>query len=239
MSFFFRKSKSISDSGILAGAADWHSHILPGVDDGIASVEDALDALRRFEAIGVSKIWLTPHVMEDFPNSTADLKARFNDLCEAYSGPIQLSLASENMLDSLFEERLENNDFLPLGDAGRHLLVETSYINPPYGMEEMIEGVTRLGLTPVLAHPERYRYMEQADYSRWRKRGLLFQCNLASFVGAYGETARKKAEWLLRNKMVDLLGSDLHRSSFFENMDLRLPSGCIPELASVLGKSEI
>ncbi|MDE5808022.1 MAG: capsular biosynthesis protein, partial [Muribaculaceae bacterium] len=67
----------------------------------------------------------------------------------------------------------------------------------------------------VLSHPELYRYMEEDDYRELKSKGILFQTNFASLVGGYGETARKKAEWLLKEGMIDLTGSDLHRLSFF------------------------
>ncbi len=213
----FKSTDKLIESGLFAGFTDWHSHILPGVDDGIKTIEDSLAVLKRYEDVGIKKVWLTPHVMEDYPNTPAELRERFSELEDAYDGPIELRLASENMLDSLFEERLEDNLFLPIGDAGKHLLVETSYMNPPYGMEEMIEGVLSLGYTPVLAHPERYRYMDESDYRKWKERGVLFQTNFISLVGGYGESARKKSEWLLKEGMIDVCGSDIHRLSFFDH----------------------
>lgn len=202
---------------MLEGFTDWHSHILPGVDDGIATIEDSLAVLSRYEELGVKKVWLTPHVMEDYPNTPASLAERFEELKDAYKGNIDLRLASENMLDSLFEERLNKNEFQPIGDAGEHLLVETSYMNPPYAMEEMVEKAQSLGYTLILAHPERYRYMGEEDYRRWKDRGLLFQTNFMSLVEGYGETARKKCEWLLKEGMIDICGSDLHRLNFFNH----------------------
>lgn len=215
--WLFNKTKKLSESGMFDGFTDWHSHILPGVDDGIAKLEDSLAVLKRYEEAGIRKIWLTPHVMEDFPNTPDSLRERFGELKEAYNGNIELRLASENMLDSLFEERLEKNEFLPIGEDGKHLLVETSYMNPPYAMEDMIEKAQSLGYTLILAHPERYRYMEEADYRKWKDRGLLFQTNFMSLVEAYGETARKKAEWLLKEGMIDICGSDVHRLNFFDH----------------------
>ena len=65
------------DSGVLQGAADRHTHILFGVDDGIRTLEDALAVLAVEEAAGISDVWCTPHVMEDMPNTTKVLKERF------------------------------------------------------------------------------------------------------------------------------------------------------------------
>lgn len=200
------------------GFTDWHSHILPGVDDGIKTMDEALETLQLFEQTGIKKVWLTPHIMEDCPNTTERLRERFEELKENYKGNIELRLAAENMLDSLFEERLKAKDFLPLGENGEYLLVETSYVNPPYGMEAMIQGVFSAGYTPVLAHPERYRYMDEEDYRRWKARGVIFQCNFISIAGGYGETARKKLEWMLKEGMIGLAGSDVHRKFVFEHV---------------------
>lgn len=220
----FNKTERLTDTGMFSGFTDWHSHILPGVDDGIQTMDDSLSALERYEQLGVKKVWLTPHVMEDYPNTPASLTERFKELKEAYNGRIDLHLASENMLDSLFEERLEKNEFQTIGDDGIHLLVETSYMNPPYAMEEMIEKAQGKGYSLILAHPERYRYMDENSYIKWKERGLLFQANFLSLVGGYGEAARKKCEWLLHEGLIDLLGSDLHRLNFFNHY-----AGCRPK----------
>lgn len=206
----FKSVKSFAESGIFSGFTDCHSHILPGVDDGIKTIEDSLEVLKFYDELGVKKVWLTPHVMEDYPNSTDDLRKKFDQLKSQWEGSVEIKLASENMLDSLFEERLSSDDFLPIGDEGDHLLVETSYYTPPMGMYDMLEEIKKRGYFPILAHPERYRYMEAKDYLKLKEAGILFQMNFVSIVGGYGEAAKKKAEWLLSKDMVDFTGSDLH-----------------------------
>lgn len=208
---FKGKTDTIKDSGMLVGSTDWHSHILPGVDDGVKEMQESLDILADMEKLGVKHLWLTPHIMEDYPNETGRLRERFEELRLAYEGNINLHLGSENMLDALFEDRLESNDLLPLGEKGNHLLVETSYFNPPMNMTGLLARVKSRGYFPVLAHPERYRYMDEKDYERLKEMGILFQANYFSLVGAYGNTAQKKLEWMLKKGMIDLMGSDLHR----------------------------
>ncbi len=210
---FKKKVESLAEGGLLWHFTDWHSHILPGVDDGIPDMEKALEVLKSYEKAGVKKVWLTPHIMEDFPNEPQKLQERFAELQLEYDGHIELHLAAENMLDSLFEERLANKDFLPIGEEGNHLLVETSYFSPPMNFDELIDGIKSAGYFPLLAHPERYRYMEEKDYLSLRERGVAFQLNFMSLVGMYGESARKKAEWLLKKGMVEVTGSDIHRLS--------------------------
>lgn len=212
MNLFFKKKKTtLGETNIFQGFTDWHSHILPGVDDGIKTFEESLQVLDTYQNLGFKKVWLTPHIMEDYPNQTKDLKKRFDELKSNWTGEMELRLASENMLDNLFEERLEKNDFLPIGEEGDHLLVETSYYTPPLGMNEMLEGARKRGYHLILAHPERYRYMEEKDYKNYKEMGIKFQMNLLSLVGAYGENARKKAEWLLEKDLVDFLGTDFHK----------------------------
>lgn len=220
----FSSVSSLKESGIFNGMTDWHSHILPGVDDGFKQLDKSLEALARYEELGIKKVWLTPHIMEDYANETAELRDRFDILRDQYKGNIELRLAAENMLDTLFEERIGSKDVLPIGDAGEHLLVETSYLNPPYAMDDMIAKIASAGLTPLLAHPERYKYMSEVDYDRLKGMGIAFQMNYLSLVGGYGESARKKAEWLVKNDMIDVVGSDIHRLSSFENLIVKSPS---------------
>lgn len=206
----FRKTITFARSGILKGMTDCHSHLLPGVDDGVGTLDESLRILDMMEKHGVRKVWLTPHIMEDIPNTTAHLRERFAELQASYSGRVELHLAAENMLDGLFEERLEKNDLLPLGENGDHLLVETSCFSPPMDLYGILERIKAKGYHPVLAHPERYGYMEKEEYRRIKDMGVKLQLNLFSIVGAYGKHIQEKAEQLLKFGVYDLIGSDLH-----------------------------
>ena len=236
----FSKKTTIAASGILAGAADHHSHILPGVDDGVETMDEALRILATYEALGIKHLWLTPHIMEDIPNTPQKLQARFEELKAVYTGDIQLHLAAEYMIDNHLRKLLQNCHFepqgeislinnspscvrgasnavaegdpplLPIGNNGKHLLVETSYFNPPIKFRETLKQIKSLGYHPLLAHPERYLYMDEAEYRRLREEGVKFQLNLASLAGGYGKTVKKKAQWLLEYGFYSVAGSDLH-----------------------------
>lgn len=235
----FRTTSNLRESGIFGGFTDWHSHILPGVDDGIRTIEDAVSVLHVYESLGFKRVWLTPHIMEDYPNRPEDLKTTFSSLKAAWNGNVELRLGAENMLDALFMERLEAGDLLPIGDGNRHLLVETSYFNPPMAMDATLSRIREAGYFPVLAHPERYVYMEKRDYLRLREEGLLFQVNLPSLVGAHGERARAKAEWLIEHGLADILGTDLHRLSVFEDIIGKSPrKKAFLELAADVARRE-
>lgn len=222
--WFWNKKHTIAASGILQGAADHHSHILPGVDDGVETMDEALRILATYEVLGIKELWLTPHIMEDIPNSAEKLATRFEELKAAYSGNIQLHLAAEYMIDNHLRKLLldchseqqggistpKDNYLLPIGTAGKHILVETSYYNSPMRMNDTLQQIKSLGYFPLLAHPERYMYLSNADYTKLHSQGVKYQFNLASLAGCYGKTVKKKAEWLLSNGLYTVAGSDLH-----------------------------
>ena len=210
-------------SSLLTNFTDHHSHILPGVDDGVKKMETSLKVLERYEQFGIAEVWCTPHVMEDIPNTTAGLQARFAELCEAYQGPIKLHLAAEYMMDELFEERLEQGDLLKLGDEGNQVLVETSYFTPPMDMDAILRRIKQKGLYPMLAHPERYVYMNKERYKELKNNGIRFQLNLSSVAGAYGSEAKDKALWLLKQNFYNIAGSDLHSLRNIDYWSTRAP----------------
>ena len=238
--WFWNKKHTIAASGILQGAVDHHSHILPGVDDGVETMDEALRILSAYEALGIKELWLTPHIMEDIPNSPAKLQASFEELKAAYKGNIKLHLAAEYMIDNHLRQLLqetnklrhsqcegrwheqsevtegskapngEGDNLLPIGNAGKHILVETSYYNAPMRMNDTLQQIKSLGYFPLLAHPERYMYLSNADYAKLHSQGVKFQLNLASLAGGYGKAVKKKAEWLLSNGLYSVAGTDLH-----------------------------
>lgn len=200
---------------MLAGSRDFHSHVLFGVDDGVKTLEESLSVLACMESNGVSQLWCTPHVMEDIPNPTSLLQERFAELKEAYTGTIELHLAAEYMLDTEFEKRLEAHDLLPLYDEV--VLVETSATIPPINFIELLQEIMTQGYRPMLAHPERSRYLTMNDYERLDSYGVFFQLNLPSIIGYYGDTAQKKAELILKNGWYKVAGSDCHRLPSYES----------------------
>ena len=205
----FHHRKSVLESGLLKGAVDNHSHILYGLDDGVKTQEDSLSILRYLANAGVGDVWLTPHVMEDVPNTTEGIRARFEELRTAYTGGIRLHLAAEYMIDTLFEERLADRDLLTHGDDT--VLVETSAVAPPINLWEVLDRMRASGYRPLVAHPERYRYMEKADYRRLHEMGCLLQLNLPSILGFYGGSAQERAQYILGKGWYAMTGSDCHR----------------------------
>ena len=217
----FRKKQTLEESGFFHGFTDWHCHILPGVDDGVQTIEEALQILAEYERLGVKEVWLTPHIMEDIPNTTQHLRGRFAELQAAYQGKVTLNLASENMLDNLFEERLNKNDLLPIGKEGKHLLVETSFFNPPMDLQNILFRIKTKGYFPILAHPERYLYMSERDYQQLKSMNIQFQLNQFSLLDLYGKEVQKRAKTLQKLGMYDYIGTDLHQIDTLVRMIIR------------------
>ena len=167
---------SLGKNGFFRGFYDCHSHLLPGVDDGLQQMEQSLELLAELEKAGVACLWLTPHVAEDMPNTTAALEERFGLLKERYRGRMALRLAAEYMLDAGFSERLEKRDLLTLGQ--RRVLVETSFAGAPYNFWSLLDQIKEAGYSPVLAHPERYLYMGVCQ-----RAGLLLKEGYYQHVG--------------------------------------------------------
>ena len=205
----FNRRKSVLESGLLKGAVDQHSHILYSLDDGVKTQEDSLAILRFLEEQGVSEVWFTPHVMEDVPNTSEGIRARFGELKSVYEGGLRLHLAAEYMIDTLFEKRLSQKDLLLHGEDT--VLVETSSVAPPINLWEILDSMLKAGYRPLVAHPERYRYMDRDDYRDLHNMGCLLQLNLPSIVGFYGESARQRAQYLLDKGWYRMFGSDCHR----------------------------
>ena len=225
--WLFHKTTVLSRSGLLKGMVDCHSHLLPGVDDGVQSMEESLQILREMEQQGIRRVWLTPHIMEDIPNETLALQRKFRELLQQYRGAVELKLAAEYMLDNLFEERLEKEDLLLLEEGKRFLLVETSYFNPPMDFLSVLQRIQKKGYYPLLAHPERYEYMQKRDYQALKEEHVSFQLNLPSLAGMYGKHVQEKAEALLKAGMYDRTGCDIHAI------------GCYKTLVASAVKSEV
>ena len=117
----------------------------------------------------------------------------------------------------------EQGDLLKLGDEGNQVLVETSYFTPPMDMDAFLRRIKQKGIYPMLAHPERYVYMNMERYKELKNNGIRFQLNLSSVAGAYGSEAKDKALWLLKQNFYNIAGSDLHSSRNIDYWSTRAP----------------
>ena len=210
-------TKHILNTSLLQDMTDLHSHLLPGVDDGFQTLERTQEALKYMASIGVKRVFFTPHTMADLENTAFSLRKRFEEVKEDLPVGIEVRLASEYMLDDQFSTRLD--DLLTI-DRDK-VLVETSYLASSPEMDQQLYQLRLKGFQPILAHPERYRYMKEADYARLKKEGVFFQLNLLSLSSLYGKEARMKVKWLLNKGYYDFVGTDIHRlRTFQKGLDL-------------------
>ncbi|MBR3304173.1 MAG: hypothetical protein IKI67_08355 [Bacteroidales bacterium] len=146
--------------------------------------------------------------------SNEHLKEQFALFKKFYDGNIELHLAAEYMMNKELLNKINNKDLLTYSDSV-HVLVETSYIAPPIEMDEILYNLSLNGYKPIIAHPERYRYMSEGDYKKLKDRGYELQLNYLALTGCYGKEVYERAIHLLDKKMYDFAGSDFHRISTF------------------------
>ncbi len=200
---------------------DFHNHVLPGIDDGSKSMEDSMEMLRNFEALGLKKVIASPHSMADgYINSNEKiLQLRDEVRLEIKKNNINLEFdaAAEYYMDELFMEKLERKDLLTIGK--NYVLMELSYLSKPNNTSEVIYKMQVSGYGLILAHPERYPYYYEdsfAHYKNFKDRGVFFQINLGSLVGKYGAQAKYAAEKMIDENMVEFVSSDLHTVPQFQ-----------------------
>lgn len=210
----FFKSKPVLKDLIPQNYIDIHSHLLPGLDDGAGTFKDTLRLTQSLIKIGFSEFITTPHnIQHVWENSATEIKeCETNTLLELNKNNITIPFqaASEYMMDDQFVKLVQAGELLVLKD--KHVLVEMSYINPPIQLYSILFDLQVAGYTPVLAHPERYVFYNQNfdQYQKLKNAGCLFQLNLLSVAGYYGEGIAKTAEKILQNGMYDFVGSDVH-----------------------------
>ena len=243
---FFRKKEigSFVDIGL---TADVHSHILPGIDDGSANLQESVSILTELHRLGVRKAILTPHVSRSlFPNIASDLRERFANFTSSLPEELQameLHLASEYMVDEFFR----NLDDRLLWPDGQHILIEMSYYERSREIRDTVFNLRMDGLQPVLAHPERYVfYQQQFD----RKKGVreleeLFdmgaemQLNVMSLTGAYGQRSVNIVEWLLDHDMYRFIGTDVHSRGQIDRFNgFRLTAGRMDKVRQLARNNE-
>jgi len=206
----------------LLSSVDLHSHLIPGIDDGSKDMETSLLLIRELASLGYKKLITTPHVSDMFPNSSATILDGFRDLKEALLREkieIELEVGAEYYADESFETLLENNDILSFGKE-KYLLFELSYFTPPHDIDNLIYEIQLRGYTPILAHPERYLYWHSNFdiYRELKEMGTLFQINLNSIVGYYNREIQHIAKELIKNSLVDFIGSDTHHMTHIKSL---------------------
>ena len=195
---------------------DLHLHFLPGVDDGVPTLEDALKVCRELKALGYARLVTTPHIRSGmFENRKAGLQEAFALLMTDVAGDGSLptlELSAEHHCDSLFLDLLEAGELLPY-PGGHAILVEFPNEALPVAFDRLAFRIARKGMKPIIAHPERYvplfKRTDPVDHLLDQEVGL--QLDLMSLVGKYGRAARKAAERMLEEGAYTIACTDTHR----------------------------
>ena len=191
---------------------DMHSHVLPGIDDGAQTPEESIILIKKLMELGITKIIATPHVMIDYyrndHESVANALSILKEELKIQNIDIDISAAAEHYLDESLEERIEEDKLLLM--PNNYVLFEISFISQPPNLTSIIKKMLDKGYKPILAHPERYTYMDIDQLRRIRMMGCNLQLNTISLTGYYGKTTKKLAEDLVDNEMVDFISSDMH-----------------------------
>lgn len=223
---FFSKKDNITDG--LFFRTDIHCHIVPGIDDGSSCVEKSVALAKRMERWGLRRIIATPHVTEDtFENTPDTISAAFAELRKGLDDngiKLEVSYSAEYRIDDFFMKQVDSGRVIPF--PNNYLLVENSFVQEPWSLDQTLFNLKIKGFKPILAHPERYIYYygKKNRYEELHSTGTLFQINLLSLSGFYGKEQRKMAEYLIERGLVDLIGTDLHRSAHADSIENYLGS---------------
>ncbi len=216
---FDKKQKKELDMSLIG--IDIHSHMIPGIDDGVETVEDAVEMVRKLQDLGYSRAVTTPHVMWDcYKNTPEIILSGLEDVRKASKEAgltLQIDAAAEYFIDEHFIELLTTGQQL-LTLPGNRLLVELPYSTPLMNTSETLFSILERGYQPVLAHPERYTYFysDPSVYKKLADQGCELQVNVLSLTSYYGDNVNKMAEWLLRHDLISFLGTDAHRMQHLE-----------------------
>lgn len=233
-SIFKKKQSFIPDFSHLV--VDFHSHLIPGIDDGADTMETSLHLIRGLQALGYKQLFTTPHVMSDlYPTTKAVILEGLHNLQKAVKAAgiaIEIGAAAEYYMDEHFDNIIKSDELLTL--PGNHVLVEMSFVTAPPNLFHHIFKLQTKGYHPILAHPERYLFLKKnfEEYSRLKEYGCKFQLNILSMIGHYGKPVQETAYKLLKNKMIDYLGTDLHHQRHIELLHQALKDKKIQEILS-------
>ncbi len=194
---------------------DLHAHILPGLDDGVRTVEEALELARASVDDGVTTIAATPHVREDYPTTARAIEAGAAELRRHLRSeriPLVLVTGGEVALERLQLLDDEELQALTLAQTGRYLLLEFPDFGWPLALDAAVDRLLRRGIVPVLAHPERNSEIRERPrrLAAVVDAGALVQMTAMSLDGRAGRRAAAVAVELLQLRLVHLLATDAH-----------------------------
>ncbi len=216
---------------------DFHNHIIFDVDDGAQDIEQSIKMLKEAQEAGITDVILTPHYMEEYyevgTKAIAKRMEIINQEIEKNNINIKLHQSNEVYITSNIINLLKNERVSTVAGS-KYVLMETPMLQVPMNFRQIIYDLKSNGYIPVIAHPERYEYIQknpQIVYDLIQD-GVLFQANIGSIIGIYGNDAKKTVKKLLKHKMVHFIGTDTHRpDSIYPKVEkaLKKLSKIVPE----------
>jgi len=241
---FFKNKKTTLTSQFPSNFVDIHSHLLPGIDDGARNMEESMDLIKRMHRNGIKNFITTPHIMEGvWENTPAIIQQKLAAVQERLKQEglpdVTIRAAAEYMLDDNFNKLLEAKNLLTLKD--NYILVEISYLNAPVNLYEIIFNIQIAGYKPILAHPERYNFYHQNfnTFKKLKEVGCFFQLNLLSLSSYYGKHVNNVALKLLKENMIDFVGTDTHHQRHLNALEQITDKKILKLVAPVLAHNAL
>ena len=208
--------KKTRNQKLFNGLIDFHNHILPGIDDGSKSTDESIEMLDIYEALGIEKIFASPHIYKDlYPNTTKKINISFESFSKASKNHNVnlLGYIAEYMIDEYFINEIEKKKKF-LTCFGNHVLVEMPFFGEINILNKVLFLLQTEGYCPVLAHPERYAFAQnEGDIKKIKKTGVKMQLNALSLIGFYSKESENKAKLFLKNGLYDSVCTDAHNVS--------------------------
>ena len=219
---------------------DIHCHILPGIDDGSRDVEESMEMIREAYKAGFTNIISTSHYIEESYNvpkaKRQELIDMLNSKIEQEGMNIKIYNGAEAYITPNLVELIKAEE-LPTMNGTKYLLMELPMHNQILGLERVIQNIISQGITLIIAHPERYSYV-QKNYkilNELADMGVLFQANYGSCIGEYGKEAEKTLKKLLKANRISFFGTDCHRAG---SVYCQMPE-VLKKLEKMIGKEKL
>lgn len=206
----FKKNRN---QKLFSGLIDFHNHILPKIDDGSKSTEESLEMLDIYDTLGIEEIFASPHIYKDlYPNTAEQINVSFKSLNKVSKNHNVklLGYIAEYMIDEYFLNDIEKKKKF-LTCFGNHILVEMPFFGDIKVLNKALFLLQTEGYYPILAHPERYTFIQNVDdFKKLKHSGVKMQLNALSLVGFYSKESKKKAKLFLKSGLYDSVCTDAH-----------------------------
>ncbi len=219
---------------------DFHTHILPNIDDGARSIEETFNLIEEAKKAGFDKIVLTPHYMEGYYETDVAEREVWLDAIsknlyiKSFEG--KLYLGNEIYMSPNLISLLENAKASTINNTS-YVLFELPLNAEPLNLYDVVYEMQQNKIVSILALRERYDFVRKDPELLYdlAHKGVLFQCNFGSIIGQYGNSAKIFVKKMFENKYVHFLGSDVHREKTIYS---KIPE-CLMEIQSIIGEEKL